>query len=242
MNTSSSRRRCAIALALGGLSWSLGLQAQTSLPAEPFQVVNLSASAFEQVPHDWLRVVVRATQEGADAMLVQKQLKKTVDEALVQLRPQAQPRQMELSSEQFAINPRYNDKGRIVGWQGQADLVIEGRDFARIAQAAGGVPRMSVESAQFSLSREARQQLEAQVQSQAVQQFRQKAQQLSKDFGFGGYTLRQLTVGSADRPAPLVPLMAMARTAAAEAAPSPVPLEGGKAVLQITVSGSIQLR
>jgi len=229
----------AVALALGGLS--LGLQAQTA-PAEPTQVVSLSANAYQQAPQDWLRVVVRTTLEGAEPVAVQKQLKKTVDEALAQLRPQTQPRQLEVHSGQFGINPRYNDKGRVAGWQGQADLVIEGRDFARIGQVAGEVPRMAVESAQFSLSREARQQLEAEVQSQAVQRFRQKAQQLSKDFGFAGYTLRQVTVGTVERPSPVMPMMAMARMAVADAAPSPVPLEGGKDEVQITVSGSIQLR
>lgn len=233
--------RSAIALALGGLS--LGLQAQTvSAPTEPLQVVNLSASAYQQAKQDWLRVVVRTSLEGAEPTGVQRQLKKAVDEALSQLRPQIQAHQLEVHSGQFGINPRYSDKGRVVGWQGQADLVIEGRDFARIAQAAGEVPRMAVESAQFSLSREGRQQLEAEVQSQAVQGFRQKAQQLAKDFGFSAYTLRQVTVGTVDRPTPVMPMVAMARAAGADATPNPIPLEGGKDEVRITVSGSVQLR
>lgn len=231
--------RCAVAWALLGLSGSLHAQTGTS---EPQQVVNLSASAWQQANQDWLRVVVRSTQEGAEPVGVQKQLKSALDEALTRLRPQAQSRQLEVHSGAFAVQPRYNDKGKIVGWQGQADLVIEGRDFARIGQAAAQVPRMVVESAQFSLSREGRQQLEAEVQSQAVQGFRQKAQQLAKDFGFNGYTLRQVTVGTVDRPAPGLPMVATARAAMAESVPSPIPLEGGKDEVRITVSGSIQLR
>ncbi len=237
MKNLSTRR--VMALALSGLS--LGLHAQTTT-AEPQQVVHLSASAWQQARQDWLRVVLRSTLEGSEPMAVQKQLKKVVDEALGQLRPQLQPHQLEVHSGAFGINPRYNDKGKIVGWQGQADLVIEGRDFGKIGQAAGQVPRMAVESAQFSLSREGRQQLEAEVQSQAVQGFRQKAQQLAKDFGFAGYTLRQVTVGTVDRPAPVMPMVATARMVLADAAPSPIPLEGGKDEVHITVSGSIQLR
>lgn len=223
--------------------WGTAVQAQP-IPAnsEPSQWVSLSASAHQQAPHDWLRVVVRATQDGADAMALQKQLKKTLDEALTALRTRVQPRQLEVRSGPFGIHPRYNDKGRVVGWQGQADLVIEGRDFARIGQAAAEVPRMVVESAQFSLSREGRQLLEAEVQSQAVQNFRQKAQLLAKDFGFTGYTLRQVNVGTVERPTPVAPTVAMARSAVPDAAPSPLPLEGGKDEVQVTVSGSIQLR
>jgi len=239
-----NKKLIAAATFLVGL-WGTAVQAQpipTSSEPQPSQWVSLSASAHQEAPHDWLRVVVRATQDGNDAMALQKQLKKTLDDALTVLRARAQPRQLEVRSGPFGIHPRYNDKGRVVGWQGQADLVIEGRDFARIGQAVAEVPRMVVESAQFSLSREGRQQLEAEVQSQAVQNFRQKAQLLTKDFGFASYTLRQVNVGTADRPSPGVPMVAMARSAVPDATPGPVPLEGGKDEVQVTVSGSIQLR
>ncbi len=235
-----SLARSALALALGGLS--LGLNAQTqAASADLNQVVSLSASASQRVPQDWLRVVVRTRQEGTEAMAVQKQLKKTVDEALTHLRTQTKPRQLEVRSGTFGIHPRHNDKGRLVGWQGEADVVIEGRDFAKIAQVAGEVKDMAVESAQFSLSREGRQQLEAEVQSQAVQRFRQRAEQLAKDFGFKDYTLRQASVGSVDQPVP-GPVAMMARAAMVADAPQPIPLEAGQEEVQITVSGSIQLR
>jgi predicted secreted protein len=229
-----------VALVLGALS--PGLQAQSPVPPpEPAQLLNLSASAVQQASQDWLRVVVRTTLDGADAMGVQRQLKKALDEALQQLGPQVQPRQLEVSTGAFGVQPRYSDKGRVIGWQGQADLVIEGRDFARIAQAVAQVPRMPVESAQFSLSREGRQKLEAEVQSQAVQNFRQRAQALARDFGFAGYTLRQVNVSSAERPEPVVQARMMV-TADAAPAPSPIPLVAGKDEVRITVSGSIQLR
>ncbi len=229
-----------VALVLGALS--PGLQAQSPVPPpEPAQLLNLSASAVQQASQDWLRVVVRTTLDGADAMGVQRQLKKALDEALQQLGQQVQPRQLEVSTGAFGVQPRYSDKGRVIGWQGQADLVIEGRDFARIAQAVAQVPRMPVESAQFSLSREGRQKLEAEVQSQAVQNFRQRAQALARDFGFAGYTLRQVNVSSAERPEPVAQARMMV-TADAAPAPSPIPLVAGKDEVRITVSGSIQLR
>ncbi len=229
-----------VALVLGALS--PGLQAQSPVPPpELAQLLNLSASAVQQASQDWLRVVVRTTLDGADAMGVQRQLKKALDEALQQLGPQVQPRQLEVSTGAFGVQPRYSDKGRVIGWQGQADLVIEGRDFARIAQAVAQVPRMPVESAQFSLSREGRQKLEAEVQSQAVQNFRQRAQALARDFGFAGYTLRQVNVSSAERPEPVAQARMMV-TADAAPAPSPIPLVAGKDEVRITVSGSIQLR
>lgn len=230
-----------------GLGLLLGLAgqhatAQGSLP-EVQQVLQLSASARQEVPQDWLSVVVRAQLDGSDPVALQNQLKSILDAAWTSLRPRLQPQQLEVHSGQFAIYPRHNNQGRVTGWQGQADLVIEGRDFAKVSQLAGNLPRMTVAQTDFSLSREGRQQLEAEVQSQAVQNFRQRAQALAKDFGFAGYTLRQVSVSSVDRPEPgLQPRLMMAVDAASAPAQAPIPLVAGKEEVRITVSGSIQLR
>ena len=227
---------------LAGLSFAHSAQAQ-SAPSDAQQVLQLSASARKEVAQDWLSVVVRAQQEGADPVVLQNQLKATVEAALASLRPRLQPQQLEVRSGNFGIYPRHNNQGRVSGWQGQADLVLEGRDFARVSQLAGNLPRMTVAQADFSLSREGRQQLEAEVQSQAVQNFRQRAQALAQDFGFAGYTLRQVTVSSVDRPEPGVqPRLMMAADATASPALAPIPLVAGKEEVRITVSGSIQLR
>ena len=231
---------CALVLAWG---CHAAVQAQTLPAAEPTQVVSLSASAQQEMQQDWLTVVVHASLEGNEPVAVQNQLKAVVEQALAQLRPQVQAQSFEVRTGQFGISPRHGEKGRLLGWQGQADVVIEGRDFAKVSQAAAQVPRMVVTQAVFSLSRQARQQLEAEVQSQAVQNFRQRAQALAKDFGFASYTLRQVNVSSVDRPEPgIQPRLMMAADAAAAPVQAPIPLVAGKDEVRITVSGSIQLR
>ena len=224
---------------------SIGTEARAQAPqTEAQQILQLSASARKEVQHDWLSIVVRAQQEGADPVALQNQLKTTLEAALSSLRPRLEPQQLEVRSGHFGIYPRHNNQGRVTGWQGQADLVVEGRDFARVSQLAGNLPRMTVAQADFSLSREGRQQLEAEVQSQAVQNFRQRAQALARDFGFAGYTLRQVNVSAVDRPEPgIQPRLMVAEAAMAPAAaPSAIPLVAGTDEVRITVSGSIQLR
>lgn len=224
---------------------SIGTEARAQAPqTEAQQILQLSASARKEVQHDWLSIVVRAQQEGADPVALQNQLKTTLEAALSSLRPRLEPQQLEVRSGHFGIYPRHNNQGRVTGWQGQVDLVVEGRDFARVSQLAGNLPRMTVAQADFSLSREGRQQLEAEVQSQAVQNFRQRAQALARDFGFAGYTLRQVNVSAVDRPEPgIQPRLMVAEAAMAPAAaPSAIPLVAGKDEVRITVSGSIQLR
>ncbi len=223
------------------LGWAAAATAQTAtglIPTEPTQVLSLSATARQEVQQDWVSVVVRAQLDGSDPTALQTQLKAVTERALAGLRPQVQPQQLEVRSGTFGIYPRSNNEGKRIGWQGQTELVIEGRDVAKVAQLAGNVPQMTVSQTNFSLSAEARQQLEAQVQSQAVQKFRQRAQALAKDFGFTAYTLRQVAIGAVDRPemGPQSRMMAMAD------APTAIPLAAGKEEVRITVSGSIQLR
>lgn len=209
----------------------------------PVHVVSLSASAFKDVPEDWLTMVVRATADAPDAMSAQHQLKLAVEAALGTLRPQTQPRQMEVRTGSFGVYPRHAQQGRVVGWQGSAEVVIEGRDFARVSAAAGKVPSMTVTRAGFSLSREGRQKLESEVQALAVERFRQRAQELSSSFGFTGYTVRQVSVSAADQGGQVLAHRAMAEPMAmAAASDMAVPMEAGKATVNITVSGTVQMR
>lgn len=212
--------------------------AQTLPP--PQNVVSLSASATTELANDWLTLVLGTTREGSDAAVVQAQLKQALETTLVEARKLAKPGQVELRSGNFSLYPRYAPKGGISGWQGTVELVVEGRDVAAITQLAGRAGALTVSRLGFSLSREAREKAEAEVTGQAINAFRAKAAATSQAFGFGGYTLREVTVGG-DGPvvqneAPMFRVRAM--VASAEAAP---PVEAGKATVAVTVSGSVQM-
>ncbi|HNW01472.1 MAG TPA: SIMPL domain-containing protein, partial [Burkholderiaceae bacterium] len=62
-----------------------------------------------------------------------------------------------------------------------------------------------------------------------------------KDFGFTGYTLREVSVNANDQgfnPNPRV----MAMQAKAMSSDAPVPVEAGRTTVLVTVSGSVQLK
>lgn len=204
----------------------------------PQNVVSLSAQASVEVPRDWLSITLAATREAADAATVQLQLRQALDAALAEARKAARPGQAEVRTGQFAVSPRYAPKGGIAGWQGSAELTIEGRDVAAISALAGRLPTMAVSRITQGLSREAREKAEAEVAAQAIERFRARAEAYAKLFGFGAYTIREVSVGGADAmPVPLR-MNAMALAAASDTA---VPVEGGRATVTVTVSGSIQM-
>nr|WP_310564840.1 SIMPL domain-containing protein [Hydrogenophaga sp.] len=209
---------------------------------EPANIVNISASGFLEVPQDWLRMSLNTTKEGADAAAVQAQLKTALDAALAQAKPAAQPQQMDVRTGQFSLYPRYGSNGKITGWQGTTELVIEGRDFARISTTAGKIQSLTLGHVGFSLSREAQQKLESDVQALAIERFKARANDVAKGFGFTAYTLRELSISSADQGGGQPYPRAMAMQAKAAMADAPVAVEPGKSTVNVTVSGAIQLR
>lgn len=213
--------------------------AQVVVPA-PQNVLSLSTQATVEVPQDQLTVVIATTREGSEAAAVQGQLKQALDAALAEARKAAKPGQVDVRTGQFSLYPRYSSKGGISGWQGRAELVIDGRDIAAISQLAGRVPGMVVASMGFSLSREARQKAESEVSAQAIANFKLRAEEYVKQFGFSNYAIREVSVGQGGGVAAPAPMFrAQAMTARDDS--SPVPVEPGKASVSVAVSGSVQM-
>lgn len=231
------------ALALLGAATAWSVHAQTPAAPAPTHVVQIAASGFREVPQDWLTLRLSTTETGPDAITVQNQLKVALESALQLARAQAQPGLLEVRTGQFGLYPRYNSAGKINGWQGSTELLLEGRDVARITDTAGKIPTLTLSGMSFSLSRQARQQLESQVQAQAIERFKARATEVAQGFGFAGYTLREIAISSADpgfeQSAQPRMMAAQARGAASDMA---VPVEAGKSTVSVTVSGSIQLR
>jgi predicted secreted protein len=220
---------------------SIAFGAHADAPA-PQNVLQLQASGNVEVQQDLLRISLTTSREGADAATVQSQLKTAVESALAEARKNAAPGQMDVHTGNFSLYPRYASAGKMTGWSGNAEVVLEGRDFARITQTAGRIQSLTMGGVSFGLSREQRAKVETEAQTQAIERFKAKAAELAKGFGFTGYTLREVNVSSNDiSPVPRY-RMAAAAAPAPTADTSPVPVEAGKATVTVTVSGSVQLR
>lgn len=206
----------------------------------PQGVLNLTASASVEVTRDVLVLTFAATREGADAAAVQAELKRALDAALAEARKAAQPGQIEVSTGNFTLYPRYAPKGGIAGWQGRAEMVVQGRDVDGIGRLAGRITTMAVAAVSQRLSREAQRRVEGEVVAQAIERFRAQAGDVARLFGYQGYTLREVAVASGsdgERPMPMMRAEAMAA-----AADAPLPVEPGKGTVTATVSGSVQMK
>jgi predicted secreted protein len=226
---------CAVWMAAGAAA------AQTVSIAPPQNVLQLSANSTVEVQQDLLSMTLSTTREAADAASVQTQLRTALDAALVEARKSAQPGQLDVRTGNFNLAPRYSREGKMTGWRGTASLVLEGRDFPRITQTAGRIGTLSIANVGFGLSREQQAKTETEAQSVAIDNFKQRADELAKNFGFGGYTLREVSV-NAHLGGPVQPRMMAMEAMAKAASDAPVPIEAGKATVVVNVSGSVQLK
>ena len=221
------------------LGTSLVSRAQM-LPVGPQNVVQLSASTSTEVQQDLLTLSMNTSRDGPDAATVQGQLKAALDAALAEAKKTALAGQLDVRTGSFGLFPRYGRDGKITGWQGTAELLLEGRDFARISATAGRIQTLSVGSVAFGLSREQRTRSEADVQAAAIERFKARSAEIAKAFGFPGYSLREVSISANDQGnVPRPRMMALEAKAASDAA---VPVEAGKSAVSVTVSGSIQLK
>ena len=204
-------------------------------------IAQLSSSGSVEVQQDLLSIAMNTTASGADANAVQTQLKQALDAALAIARPAVLPGQLDLRTGNFSLYPRYDKNGKINGWQGSTELVLDGRDFTRITTTAGKIQTLTMGNVSFALSREQRTRVEAEAQTIAIERFKAKALEVSKSFGFTGYTLREVSINANDQnfqPRPRVMAM-QAKTADAESA---VSVEAGKTAVLVNVNGSVQMK
>lgn len=226
-------------------------QAQTTVPsppqAHPGNLMSLSASATQEVTMDTLSVTLAVVREGSDAAQVQAQLRQALEAALAEARKAAKPRALEVQTGAFSLNPRYanaNNRGAaptIAGWSGRAELLIEGRDLPAVAQLVGRLSTLTVARVGFALSREARERVEEEVTQQAITRFRARADGYSRQFGFGGYQIREVQVGLQDAPVVMTRAPMMMRATAAPAADESLPVEAGKTTVSVSVNGTVQM-
>lgn len=238
MRTPSLIAACAL---LAGAALASSAMAQPMQHETLQNVAQLSASGSVEVQQDLLSISMSTTRDGTDAGVVQTQLKQALDSALAQAKQAAAPGQMDVRTGNFSLYPRYGKDGKINGWQGSTELVLEGKDFPRITSTAGKIQTLTMSNVSFALSRDQRAKVEGEAQAQAIERFKAKAGEVARSFGFSNYTLREVSINANDQGSPPRPRM-LAMSAKSEMSDASIPVEAGKSTVLVNVSGSVQMK
>lgn len=225
----------AVALSVGS-----GLLRAAEISQQPFfNVVTLDASATADVPTDTLTITLFTEEQGPDPTELATRVNARLDQALAKAK--AEPG-IESRSGSYSTNPLYDRSNQITGWRIRAELIVESRDFKAAGALTGRLqPLMKLSGMAFSLSRAAREKAESQLLTEALAKYQAKAQIIARSLGFPGYTLSQISVRSDGPTVPHQPVYRAMAMAASDAAPPPIPAEGGKNTVAVSVSGSVVL-
>lgn len=223
------------------LLFSLPAAAQNAMAGNATRdALTLDATVATEVIPDLAVVTLAAEAQGVDAAPITREVQQIINAALGQAKATAG---VEARTGAFATNQRWNSKGARDGWTVRAELILKAKDFAVLGALAGKLAqqKLMIVSSGFELSRELREREEQALIERGIAAFRSKAQTASRAFGFGSYALREVNLGSISGDArPIQPKVYAMRAAAAPAADAePMPIEGGKVTLTLTVNGTV---
>lgn len=201
--------------------------------------LSLQAEAVSEVPQDKIDITLAAELEGADQADVSKRLTQLSNDGLTQLRGKA-GQGVTVRSGAYRVWPNTDRDGKITGWRGRAEIVVESRDLpaatALVSQAPQG---MALSDVAFSLSREARAAEEKRLLGEAAAAFRERADEAAKAFGFGAYSIRKLDLAGSGA------VYSQAKVAMMRAVPeadsAPPQFEAGTATVTVSVQGEVTL-
>ena len=202
-----------------------------------FNLVNLSAQAEREVPNDTITAVLAVDTEGADPAALADGVNRAMREAL---KTAEGYRNVKARSLNYQTWPVY-DKQRITRWRVRQELRLESRDFPQATELIGKLQStLVVAGLTVGLSNEARKQAENSLIVEALAAFHERAGLVREAQKARSYRVKDLQVASGGG---LQPRMYAAQrggvAASSVAAPS---VEPGASVIQINISGTVQLQ
>lgn len=203
--------------------------------APTYDRVSLNASAEQEVENDTLVAVLFAEHQAQR----QKDVSKVVNEAVRWALDKAKSKPgIKVQTTQYNTSPVYNKKV-ITGWRARQSIRLESSDADAIGELIGELQeRMSIGSINYAVSKSARDAVEEGLTSEALEQFKRRAELIARDLGRKSYRIVQLNINTGGgRPQPIA---YAARVATMESAAAPA-IEAGVQTVTVNVSGTIEV-
>lgn len=202
-----------------------------------YQLLKFSETASRTVPNNWMTVRLKVSSSHADPARAAAETTRRFNIL--------QSRARRLSGAEIELENRYSYPSQPAGrsgrvWEDSAVLRVSGSDFQALGKLiAESSSEATIDGIGFSLKPESRRQIEESLAVEALQNFRKRADLLSRSMSGSGYRVVEVSLQQNDY-ALASPMMA--RAAAYEKAGSPEPVfdNPGNSVVQQTVNGTIQ--
>lgn len=231
-------------LSLAGLSLSMGLLLSSPSfsrsPADQRSIsLTLQAEATALVRQDVVHLVMAKVLDGSDPQALHAQLTSAIEPAFKQAKAQ---QTLSVRTGAFRTSPIYGVDGKMTGWRGRAELVIESQDFQAATKMVSALSdQLVLSSIRFHLSEAQRKKQEADLILQAAQAFRERASLTAQAFGFQDFDIEKLELGATASSGSTPPMMLRAASSAA-IPKADVVLEADHVPVSVQMSGTVVLR
>lgn len=200
--------------------------------------VSFQVEVGRDVGNDRMLAILNATAEEKKPADLADKINSTMAWALDQARAN---KQVTLRSGSYQTYPVYGENRKIVRWRGRQELQLESQDVDQLSQLVGTLQsQLQMQSLQFSVSHNRRQQVENELIEQALEAYQARAEIVRKSLGAKSYKLLDINIHSAGR-SPVIPMRAEAVSTLSRSSVSKPALEQGTSRVDVQVSGKIRL-
>lgn len=206
----------------------------------PMQRVDFQTSVSAVLPNDILRARLNIELSDKDSARLARNLTLAINDAMNKAKPYTD---VKVSTGNQQNWPIYNDKQRLDGWRGRAEITLESKDFKAASELLAQLQQgMQLQHIDFAVSEESRQAIEKTLTTQAIAAFREQANTVRSAWGAKSYQLVNMSLNSGHGGHPRPPMM-MAAMKMADAESAPVQeIAAGESRLTLSVNGTIQLQ
>lgn len=202
--------------------------------------LSLQAQAVSEVLQDTVTLTLAAEVDGADQASVGKKLTAALNESMAQVKDD---KEVKARNGAYRIWANTNRDGKVTGWRGRVELLLESKNFEAASALASKVSaRMPIAGIGFSLSEEARAKEEKRLLGEAATAFRERALAAATAFGFKGYRVRKLDLGGSGAQYVSSQPRAAMMAAAPMAKEADVALEADTVTVSVSVNGTVFLQ
>lgn len=218
---------------------ALPATAQDNSPATPQNHIKFDVVVTQTVQNDTATARITKSATAATARELAQKTNTATARALAILKHYPD---IKVQTDSQRAHPNYDDKGKMIGFQGAASLTLTATDIEQLAQAIGELQTILVpDSLDFSVSDDKKAQTNNQLLAIATQNFKAKAAQIATLWGAKNYKLIEAVISDDVNSYPYRAVPAtMYSKATVDSAPIPE-FAAGDSTVRYSISGTIEL-
>jgi predicted secreted protein len=225
---------------------SIGNTAHAAEEPDNPPLLGVSADVSREVANDEMNVVMRVERQSADLASANRDALERINALLAKARsvPGVDANLAGVGSSPVYAESRTTDgktERAITGWHVHADAALDSRDIQALSRLVGELGEDArILSLGFSVSKETRARIEAELLAEAAKAFNERAGMVAKSLGFAGFEIERVHVGTAGTPRPYRPVAQeamMMKAAAPDFSGS-----AGESTLSANANGQVWLR